>query len=240
MIARRKRVALTFDDGPADSTLDILAVLEEKQVPATFFVVGRRVQGRPDILARLAQSAYAEIGNHSATHADLITLTADEVREQLQSTNTLVNKITGQALTAFRPPRGHHNEVVRQVAGECGLSVILFSLNPKDWADQNPRAASDTIISQARDGDIVVLHDTLFSTAQAIGPIIDGLRARGFTLVPHRDLVGALAPGEWSDGASSASVRTRRWLRRAPVRLSRRGRRLGHDLAARWRPSTAD
>lgn len=240
--APRKRIALTFDDGPTDTTLDILAVLEEKQAPATFFVVGRRARKRRDIVERMAASAYVEIGNHSATHADLITLTADEVHDQLASTNALITRITGRGVTAFRPPRGHHDAVVRRVAAECGLSVVLFSLNPKDWARQDAAAAIHTVVTQARSGDVVVLHDTLPSTADAIGAIVDGLRSRGFTIVNHRDVVGDLAPGEWSDGALCAWTRGTRWARRVSARVIHRAGRIRRTLLSGRAPvaSTAD
>jgi peptidoglycan/xylan/chitin deacetylase (PgdA/CDA1 family) len=230
---RTKRVALTFDDGPAESTTTIVEILEAKEAPATFFVVGRRARRLPDVVRRVAGSAYAEVGNHTWSHADLVTLPEEEVRHEITRASDLLRDLCGGPVTAFRPPRGHHDRVVRDIAAQAGLDVILFSLNPKDWANQDADAVVETILGQARDGDVVVLHDTLVATAAAVGRIIDGLRERGFVIVPHRELTGDLAPGTWSDGATSGAVRAARYARRQPQRLRAHASRLARSAGLR-------
>lgn len=210
----RPRVALTFDDGPAEGTDVLLSVLAEEDAFATFFVVGESVALFPDVMARLAHSGRVEIGSHTMTHTDLTKVSAEVVAREIDDNADLIAQATGERVKLFRPPWGRHNETVDAAAHAAGQSLILYALDSGDWSHHSVEETVRRVAETAADGDIVLLHDTLPSTIEASRPLIQALKARGFELVTVTGLLGPTLPGHSYDGLVVRRVRVVRWWRR--------------------------
>jgi len=184
----RPMIALTFDDGPSRYTLQILDVLVENNSSATFFAVGNRVNMYPQIVERIHNQG-SEVAGHSWDHSRLTRLPQDEIRRQILQTHSAIEAITGPMTKFFRAPFGSYNGTVTQVAEELGFSLIQWSVDPRDWETRNADAIFNAVYERVKDGDIVVLHDLLPTTANAMERLIPSLIARGFQLVTVSDLL---------------------------------------------------
>jgi peptidoglycan-N-acetylglucosamine deacetylase len=193
--SREKCLALTFDDGPAAYTPELLALLQQRGVAATFFVLGSRIQQAPEILAEL-NAAGMEIGNHSTNHHDLTSLSASQLRSDLRETNRVVTAVLGHRPHLLRPPYGARNRRVDSVAGQLGMSEILWNVDTLDWRYPDSRRLIKTVRRTARRGSIVLMHDAVNrSTITAMPAIIDQLQRRGFRLVTVSQLLGTTRAG---------------------------------------------
>jgi peptidoglycan/xylan/chitin deacetylase (PgdA/CDA1 family) len=188
-------VALTFDDGPVAGTADLLDVLADKGVPATFFVVGSNAQAQPDLLARMVSEGHV-VGNHTQDHPDLTKLDAEQVRDQIDQVNDTVAEATGIRPTLLRPPYGATSPTVADVAAAEGMAQVLWNVDPEDWKDRDSTIVQQRVLSSTNDGDIVLSHDIHETTREAYAAIIDGLVANGYTLVTVPQLLGDLEPGQ--------------------------------------------
>lgn len=187
------RVALTFDDGPAAATDAILGALTQHDVRATFFVVGRQAARDGARLARMHDAGHV-IANHSWDHSDLTGLDTEQVRRQLADTSLVIQQATGRAPDIFRPPYGARNERIDDVARQLGMRDITWDVDTRDWTRPGTEAVVRAAVDGARDGSIILLHDgggDRNQTAAAIGPIVAGLRERGFQIVTVPELVAA-------------------------------------------------
>ena len=219
-----KRIALTFDDGPAPGTAQLVRYLVEQSAGATFFLRGDRCEERPDVVRLLHSSPGIEIGTHSHTHPDLHHLDAEGIRVELVRRRQAIESITGATPTLFRPPMGHRNGRVDAVARQVGQPVVLWSLNSMDFKDHE--SATTQVLAHAQDGDVVLLHDTFPDTLARMQTLVPALRSRGFELVTASALLGDLTPGVVYRGANSSSVRLRRWGALQRLRVARRAKLL--------------
>ena len=188
-----KCIALTFDDGPVTGTADLLDVLRSRGAHATFFVVGRNAERRPDLLRRMVEEGHV-VGNHSVTHADLTRLGAKALRRELTETNRAIEKATGTAPTLMRPPFGATDRRVAKAARTLGMAQVLWDLDPRDWEDRHRRVVRDRVLAGAHPGAIVISHDTQEETRAAYAEIVDHLIAEGYLLVTVPELLGG--PGK--------------------------------------------
>ncbi|WP_414901407.1 glycosyltransferase [Sphingomonas flavalba] len=202
-------VALTFDDGPdADWTPKILAILKQKQVPATFFVIGENAMEHPLLLGDiLAQGS--EIGSHSYTHPNLALESPRGMRIELNATQRLIEAYTGRSMRLFRAP--YFGDAEPTTADELGPALqaqqagyvnVGLHVDTEDWRTPGVAAIVRNAIAQVtagndeRSGQIVLLHDgggVRAQTVAALPAIIDGLRARGYRFVPVSALAGLSA-----------------------------------------------
>lgn len=174
-------VRLTFDDGPGAYTEQVLDILKRYGVHATFYVIGRNVTGHPGTMQRIRDEGH-RIGNHSYTHADLTRLSADGVRQELASTQAAIQAACGVTPTAFRPPYGANNQTVRSVAASMGMSVDLWSVDTRDWAQPGSNVITQRVLAGTGPGAVVLLHVLHAQTVNALPSIIQGIRAQGYTL----------------------------------------------------------
>jgi peptidoglycan-N-acetylglucosamine deacetylase len=175
-------VRLTFDDGPTPAaTADVLDTLAAWGAPATFFVTGSMAAAHP-ALVRRARAEGHRIGNHSWSHPDLTTLTRAQVRSQLQRTTDVIRQATGNAPTEWRPPYGATNDLVEAAAQDVGLSsMVLWTVDPRDWADPPATTIRDRVLQRVRPGSVVLLHDaTGQNTPEALPMILEGLARAGY------------------------------------------------------------
>lgn len=188
-------IALTFDDGPyPEVTAAILDALEQYGVKATFFVLGSRVKGQEEMLKRMEELG-CEIGNHTWSHADLTGLSAAQCISEIEKTNEEFKRVLGHGAAVVRPPFGHYNSTVRNLVP---YPLILWTVDTGDWQKQNPRQLARSVVEQAKEGCVILMHDQQTSTAEAITDIIPLLVREGFRFVTISELIEA------RDGQSAA------------------------------------
>ncbi|HPE16749.1 MAG TPA: polysaccharide deacetylase family protein, partial [Oscillospiraceae bacterium] len=157
-------LALTFDDGPrSDTTTVLLDGLGERCVTATFFLLGEKVEGREEIVRRMAREGY-EVGIHGNGHLDLTRLTPARLRQELGCARSLLSPLTGQTRFLVRPPYGFYNACVQKYA--CA-PLIRWSLDTLDWEDKNVDRIVAYLSENARDGDIILMHDVYPESVEA-------------------------------------------------------------------------
>ncbi len=192
--AATKRVALTFDDGPdPEFTPQVLDTLRQRKTVASFFVIGRQVQRYPELARRMTAEGH-EIGNHTWSHPDLAGLSESAIKFELAATGRVIEAVTGRRPMLFRPPyigdaRPSTEERLRPmaVANELGYRVAGLEVDARDWEQQDPAAIIATTLDELDHGkgNIILLHDAggdRTPTIEALGPLIDSLHARGYTI----------------------------------------------------------
>lgn len=195
----RPMVALTFDDGPSDVTPYILDLLKQNGGRATFCVLGNRTAQYADTVWR-AISEGSEVIGHSWDHRQLTKLSAEEIRNQLESTNEEISKITGIKPRLYRPPYGASNDQVKAISAELGLSLVNWSVDTIDWKTRNADAVYQSVMSNVQNGSIILCHDIYGTTGDAMARVIPELTAQGYQLVTVSELLGLYetpaVPGE--------------------------------------------
>lgn len=197
--ARVKYIALTYDDGPnAEVTSRLLDVLKVNDAKATFFVEGSLISSSGKIIKRMDAEGH-ELGNHTLSHARLTELDGDDLRAEIEGASAALQALTGKAPAVLRPPRAAIDMEVKQVARDNGLAIALFDNYPNDsrpW--KSAKAISDSIVSEARDGGIVFLHDTSIRSVDATVLVIRDLSSQGYRFVTLSELItkkGSIQPG---------------------------------------------
>ena len=179
-------VALTFDDGPRSSTTGpLLDGLALREVPATFFLVGNRIPGNEDLVRRMAAEGH-QIGIHTYDHVELKGLSRQDFDLQVGKTRALITQLVGEGNYWLRPPYGLMD---RQAGQWCGGPVILWSVDPEDWKDDDIDRIVAAVVEHVSDGDIILLHDLFPSSAQAALRVVDSLLARGCCFVTVEQLM---------------------------------------------------
>lgn len=199
-----KLVALTFDDGPRESTtLPLLEGLAQRGVHATFFLIGQQVEKYPQVVCRIAEEGH-EIGIHTYDHVQVEGLSEEDFRCQLDRCGRLLKDLLGREQYLFRPPYGLIDENVRQWSQ---YPIILWSVDPEDWKYKDARREAEHIISHVRDGSIILLHDFYPESVEAALSVIDTLSEQGYRFCTVSELFAAhgidLQPGEVYTGVYS-------------------------------------
>ena len=154
-----RQLALTYDDGPNDPhTLRLLEVLARHNVRATFFLIGRFVQQRPDIVREIVKAGHV-IGNHTFTHPLLTFKSAAEVRKELTDCRSAIQDAIGEHSNLFRPPFGGRRPAVLRIARELNLEPIMWNVTGYDWNPPPAAVIEKKVSSQIRGGDVILLHD---------------------------------------------------------------------------------
>ena len=190
-----KEIAITFDDGPhKTNTPQLLDILKQRGIRATFFVVGQNATEYPDILKRIVAEGH-ELANHSYTHPVLASMSQSAVHEQLDKTHQAVLKATGVSMKLLRPPYGALSEPQRRTANsEFGYKVILWSVDPLDWKVRDAARVQNEILSHTQAGSIVLAHDIHKSTVDAMPETLDKLTEKGFKFVTVSELLALDRP----------------------------------------------
>jgi len=207
----KNQLAITFDDGPdPEWTPKILDVLKEKQAPATFFLIGIQADKFSDLTQRIYREGH-EIGNHTFTHPDISNISHRFMQLELNLTERLFASRLGMRTILFRPPYSIDQEPdtedqVRplEITQDMGYTTVGNKIDPSDWRE-NPHRSAEQISADVlahlppcapndqRCGNIILLHDgggDRQETVRALPMIIDGIRARGYQIVPVYQLLG--------------------------------------------------
>jgi peptidoglycan/xylan/chitin deacetylase (PgdA/CDA1 family) len=183
-------IALTFDDGPHEVfTREILKVLEQEGARATFFVVGKQVKILPELLREIARSGN-EIGNHTYNHYNLTTLDDVQVNYEIKTNEELIERVTGLIPRYFRPPGGHYNYKVVEVAKENGEDLALWSIHSNDTDHPPATYILRKILNNVEDQSVILLHSGVQQTLDALPQMIRELRKKGYRLVTLSELDG--------------------------------------------------
>lgn len=187
---RKKAIALTFDDGPdPENTPRILAILKEKEVKATFFVIGKKVEKYPELLRQIDREGHI-IANHSYSHHYLIALFSTErLRKDLKHCSEVIFQTLGKSPAFFRPPFGVTNPRYRTVLKESNLQSIGWSLRSFDTRAKNKYQLIQNVISKLQKRDIVLLHDNLPVTADALEDLIEHCRSKNIDIRPLPEII---------------------------------------------------
>ena len=169
---RDSSVALTFDDGPSEQTERILVIMKKHGIKATFFVVGKNIQGKEVVIKRMAQEGH-EIGNHTLNHSGFFPFKKrGEMAEEIERTNRLINEITGKTPELFRPPFGVTNPNVAFAVRKTGMKCTGWSLRSLDTVISNPGRLLKRLKRKTKKGDVVLLHDNREVTLQILDEYI--------------------------------------------------------------------
>ena len=180
-----KKIYLTFDEGYENGyTSKILDVLKAKNVKAAFFVTKPYIESDPELVKRMVAEGHI-VGNHSVKHLSSPTLSDSQLKNELTETAQAFEKVTGQAMPkVFRPPMGEYSERTLAVTSNMGYKTVFWSFAYKDWittAQPGKDVAYNTVMSKYHNGAVLLLHAVSKSNTEALGDIIDSLRAKGYT-----------------------------------------------------------
>ncbi len=194
-----KWIALTFDDGPYPPYTDrLLDVLKAKRIHATFFLVAEQAQQYPELVRRMKAEGHT-VGLHAFRHRDFLKLTEEEKRKDLEQGKNLLRDITGKNPVYWRPPHGFRDFSVMENAAAQNLTVVNWSVIPRDWTGIDSQEIFRRVMDKAEDGAIVLLHDgdspgykaSRQATVDAVAPLIDSLWEKGYHLVSLEEYVQA-------------------------------------------------
>jgi len=199
-------VALTFDDGPDVATTRLLDALRERNVQATFFVIGKHIQRYPEILIRTAGEGH-EIGNHTMSHKFFSNISMDTMRKEVSDCSDLIEELIGVRPTLFRAPGGDISSKHFPELERLGLASIFWWVDPQDWRHVGNKEAilaaafcEDDSNYRIRDGAIILLHDIYESSVDAAIAMMDKLIADGYRIVTVTELLdtrkGGVTPGK--------------------------------------------
>jgi len=192
-----RKLALTFDDGPNDPyTPQLLEVLARHKVKATFFMVGRYVESRPDLVRSVAQAGHA-IGNHTWGHPNLIFLSQSRVQAEIESCTRALSDAVGQHSPLFRPPFGGRRPASLGVARSLGLKPVMWNVTGGDWKASSAEYIERKITSRVGGGDVILLHDgghermgvDRSPTVAATERVIARYKAEGFEFVTVPEMI---------------------------------------------------
>ncbi|MFE7435315.1 polysaccharide deacetylase family protein [Streptomyces tendae] len=195
--AHTKCIALTFDAGPSENSARLLDILKEKQVPATFFLLGKRhIDTYPELVRRMSDEGH-EVASHTWTHKILTDADPDEIRDELERPNKEIERLTGKRPTLMRPPQGRTDDTVHGICRELGLAEVLWSVTAKDYKTNDSDLITERVLDQSSRDGIILLHDIYDGTVPAVPGIIDALKKRGYVFVTVPQL---MAPGKAEPG----------------------------------------
>ena len=187
------KIALTFDDGPHPRyTKEILEILDEYDIKATFFVIGINVKYYPETMNSIIEHGH-EIGNHTYTHPHVRDLDCIKLKTEIEDCEDMVCNLGEYHTKLFRPPEGMIGGEVKNAVKDLGYKVILWDIDTRDWAHTPPKDIAQNVISNVKSGDIILMHDYIAynsPTPEALRLFIPTLLEKGYKFVVISELIG--------------------------------------------------
>lgn len=187
-------ISLTFDDSPEQPTSGaLLDALKKYKIAATFFVLGEKAARLPEFIRRMHAEGHS-VGNHGWDHTSFRKLNPLEIQDQVWRTDEMVEKLLGIRPTLLRPPYGVWDDHF-EAGGRMNFnhSLILWSVDPQDWKNQDARTISEHVVKNSNAGAIVLAHDGFLTTIKALPQMIEGLLGRGFRFVTVPQMLSSTA-----------------------------------------------
>jgi len=179
----RREIALTIDDGPHPVyTPELLQILAQNGIKATFFVVGEQAERYPELIRAESDAGHA-IGNHTYDHVSLIKIPPQYIDTEIKACGEVINRITGKSPHLFRPPGGEYNRSVAEATEALGYKLVLYSDDPGDYAEPGTQVIEKRTLDMISNGGIILLHDGSAQTLTILPQLIQRLKARGFQFV---------------------------------------------------------
>lgn len=180
-----KKIAITFDDGPSSCTPELLDGLKERNVKATFFLIGQNAEKYPDIVKRLDEEGHL-IGNQTYHHVEITKVPENEASDEILKTNEVLTEITGKEVLYMRPPFGAWQ---KELELQMPVLPVMWTIDPLDWTTENADEIVNKVVTEAEENDIILLHDCYKSSVNAALRIIDLLQEEGFEFVTVDELI---------------------------------------------------
>jgi peptidoglycan/xylan/chitin deacetylase (PgdA/CDA1 family) len=176
-----KKVAISFDDGPSSKyTIPILGILNNRNIKAAFFCIGKKIPGNENILHHAFESGHL-VANHSYSHANLFDFfSADKMYEDLTQANGLIEQVTGKVPQLFRPPYGVTNPNLKKAVAKAGYISVGWSVRSYDTVIKDEEKLLKRITAAIQPGAVFLFHDTCESTLKVLPAFLDELKSRGY------------------------------------------------------------
>ena len=186
----KKQVAISFDAAWGnDDTEQLISILKEYEVPATFFVVGSWVDKYPESVKQLSDAGH-QVQNHSNTHPYMTQLSTEQMKNELESCNQKIEAITGACPTLFRPPYGDYDNAVIDAVADMKMYTIQWDVDSLDWKDNaTPQNICERVTKKVKNGSIVLFHNDADNTPAALPTILKCLKDEGYEFVFISDLI---------------------------------------------------
>lgn len=186
VMEEKKKIALTFDDGPNPYFTEMLLEgLKKRGVKATFFVLGEEAEKYPDILSQIHEDGHL-IGVHSYSHVNFGEVGITKAKEQIDKTQEIIYSVTGEYAGYIRPPYGCWQ---KELDAQVSLIEVLWDVDPLDWATKDSDAVVQRILKNTKEGSIILLHDASASSVQAAFTVINALEKQGYEFVTVEELL---------------------------------------------------
>ena len=179
-VKEKPSIAITFDDGPSDRyTGRLLDGLKERNVKASFFLIGENAEENSELVERIYKEGHL-IGNHTYSHVQMTHLSEEEAVGEIEMTDQVISAITGEHVAYMRPPFGAWQ---RELEVKMEVLPVLWSVDPLDWTTENVDEIVSKVVTEAEEGDIILLHDCYASSVEAALRIVDFLQKEGYEFV---------------------------------------------------------
>lgn len=186
-----KKVALSFDAAWGnEDTQQILDILKEHDIHVTFFMTGGWVENFPEDVKKIKEAGH-DLGNHSENHKNMSQLNDSDCQSELMKVHEKVKELTGVEMHLFRPPYGDYDNEVIQNVTSCGYYAIQWDVDSLDWKDYGVDSIVKTVTEHKnlQNGSIILMHNGAKYTAEALPKVIEGLKAKGYEIVPISKLI---------------------------------------------------
>lgn len=181
----RKVVALTFDDGPhKEITPQVLDILKDEGVPATFFLMGENAQEYPKLVKRMVKEGH-EVGNHTYSHVDLSNMSRQQAREEVERAQEVIEEITGERPALLRPPFGK----IREDEAMEEFLLVSWNVDTLDWCGSSAWKILSRVQKQIKPGSIILMHDQYPGTVEALPELIRWVKEQGYEFVTVEELL---------------------------------------------------
>lgn len=179
-VKEKPSIAITFDDGPSSRyTGRLLDGLNERNVKASFFLIGENAEENPVLVERIYKEGHL-IGNHTYSHVQMTHLSEEAAVREIEKTDQVISAITGEHVAYMRPPFGAWQ---RELEVRMEVLPVLWSVDPLDWTTENVDEIVSKVVTEVEEGDIILLHDCYASSVEAALRIVDILQKEGYEFV---------------------------------------------------------
>lgn len=187
-IPEEKLIAITFDDGPRRETTErLLDGLEERDARATFFLIGRQIEGNEDLVERMQAEGH-QVGSHTWSHTRLTGVSADTLRQEVGRTEEALEDLLGPGSYWLRPPYGAVDAADRDL---IQTPMIKWSIDPRDWEKLDTAQVTAAVLKAAAPNQIILLHDIYPTSVDAALAVVDALQGEGYRFVTVAELLEA-------------------------------------------------
>lgn len=180
-------IALTFDDGPSPYTDEFMAVFEQHNATASFFMLGKNVNEYPDTVKHMVENGF-EVCNHSWDHKNIKSTDKAFITQEIYDTQDVIYKLTGHEPTRVRPPFGEYNDTTLEIANGNGVNVTLWNVDTEDWLNRDASVTLQRAKEGIYDGAVILFHDLYPTSLEAVKQLIPYIQSEGYQLVTVSDL----------------------------------------------------